>query len=82
MINKFIKTALGLSSFFNKACMNKNYLLGGLAVLGLLATLFSAWARITHQPYQDTALLAGKIGQGVGLVALTLLLFFWMRKKN
>ena len=62
--------------------MDKKYVLGGLAVLGLLAILFGAWARVTHQSYQDTAMLMGRIGQGVGLVALGMLLFFWIRKKG
>ena len=62
--------------------MNKYFLFGAIAVIGLLLTAFGAWTKITHQPYADTAMLIGKVSRIVGSLALVCLLFLWIRKKK
>jgi hypothetical protein len=62
--------------------MNKYYLFGAIAVLGIIGTSFGAWAKITHQAYSDTAMGVGIISQAVGLIALVVLLVLRLQKKN
>lgn len=62
--------------------MNKYAALGIIAGLGLLAVAFGAWAKITHQPYSDTAMYMGRLGRIAGVIALFLLLFLWVTKKD
>jgi nitrate reductase gamma subunit len=61
--------------------MNKYFFFGAVAVLALLVTAFGAWARITHQPYSATAMAIGRISRIIGILALTWLLFLWLKKK-
>jgi hypothetical protein len=62
--------------------MNKYNLLGAVGVVAILATFFAAWAKLTHQPYADTALAIGLAGQAVALAALAWLLFSWFKTKK
>jgi uncharacterized membrane protein len=55
--------------------MNKYNLLGAVAVIAILATFFAAWAKLTHQPFADTALAIGLVGQAIALAAVAWLLF-------
>jgi hypothetical protein len=62
--------------------MNKYYVFGIIAVLGILATAFGAWAKITHQSYANTAMTIGLTLRGIGLAALAWLLFMWLKKNK
>lgn len=62
--------------------MNKYSILGILAVLGILTNMFGAWAKITHQPYGDTAITIGIFMQAIGLAALAWILIIWLKKKK
>jgi len=62
--------------------MNKYSILGILAVLGILASMFGAWAKITHQRYGDTALTISMFMQAIGLAALAWILIIWLKKKK
>jgi hypothetical protein len=62
--------------------MNKYYLFGTIAVVGILATAFGAWAKITHQAYADMAMTIGLTLRAIGMAALAWLLFMWLKKKK
>jgi hypothetical protein len=61
--------------------MNKYNLLATLAVFGVLAVIFAAWAKITHQPYSQTAMTIGFYLAGIAIASLVWVLFMWAKKK-
>jgi hypothetical protein len=50
--------------------MNKFYVFGMLAVLGVLTTIFAAWAKITHQGYAQPVMTVGLFLSAITLASL------------
>jgi hypothetical protein len=61
--------------------MNKFYVFGMLAVLGVLTTIFAAWAKITHQAYAQPVMTVGLFLSAITLASLVWFLFMWLKKK-
>lgn len=62
--------------------MRKYFLLSAVAFVALAIVVFGAWSKSTRQSYADAAMQAGKVSQLIGMVALTILLVMWLRKKS
>jgi hypothetical protein len=62
--------------------MNKYNFFGVIAVLGVVVSLFGAWAKLTHQAFADLAITAGLICQAIGFAALIWFFFMWLKKRD
>jgi hypothetical protein len=62
--------------------MNKYNVFGLLAVLGVVSTIFAAWAKITHQAYAEPAMTIGLFLSAIAIASLVWFLFMWLKKKE
>jgi hypothetical protein len=61
--------------------MSKYKILGAIAVLGVVAIIAGAWAKIMHKPYADLFLTIGLLAQGICIAALVWLIFIFQSNK-